>query len=165
MSSPVDRRPPSRRLRTSEYDSLLIEMGKIVQQSHLFRSLDDETRNQILRHGRVQSFAEDSVLMREGDAGDVMYIILRGRVAVETMNTGTLIRLAELGPHGCVGEVSLLTQSLRTATVFALTATDALAFDQQTLLQLLQDNPKLRGMLESLVEHRARDAAEKYVRS
>lgn len=157
--------PQGRALQNEEFDALLVEMHHIVHHSHLFRSLDDAGRKRILREGRTVSFPAGQPLIHQGQTGDTMYLILRGKVSVEAVDGVHTLHLAELGPHACVGEVSLLTQSPRTATVCASTDVDALAFDRPTIQALLDEFPRLRALLESLVERRARDTMEKYIGS
>jgi CRP-like cAMP-binding protein len=137
-------------------------MARIVESSHLFKSLDRDGRNAVLESGYVATFAAGDVLMQQGEQGDTMYVVLSGTIRIEADGPNGPVRLAELGRDACVGEVSLLGDSARTATVTAVTDVDAVAFKRHRIQRVLDHYPKVRSLLESLVESRARDTIEKF---
>jgi len=92
-----------------------------------------------------------------------MYLILDGKVRVQTDTPSGPVQLAELGKSACVGEVSLLTGEPRTATVTAETDIDAVAFARHRIERVLADYPKVAELLQTLVERRARDTIEKII--
>lgn len=155
--------PGGRILDDDERRALLDEMSDIVSKSHLFKSLDDDGRRRVLSSGYVCSFADGEQIIRQGDTGSTMFLILNGKVKVETQTPGGTVHLAELGHGACVGEVSVLTGGERTATVTAVGDVDAIAFEKHRIERILSDYPKVRSLLEALVEGRARDAIEKIV--
>lgn len=152
-----------RALRPEEQAALVEEMTAIVENSHLFKSLDPELRGELLESGYVTSYRASDLVFRQGDAGDLMMLIMNGRVRVETKTPGGTVQLAELGHGACIGEVSVLTGAPRTATVTALEDVDAVAFTKQRVERLLDRSPKVRQLLESLVDLRARDTIEKII--
>lgn len=141
-------------------------MEEIVLRSHLFKSLDDAGREHLLESGFVMRFDAGDMILREGDRGETMYLVMEGTVRVETTSaTSNALQLADLGRGACVGEVSVLTGSPRTATVTALTPVTAVTFARHRILRVLDENPKVRAILEALVEGRARDTVEKIIAS
>lgn len=157
--------PGGRVLELSEHAALLEEMARIVATSHLFKSLDDAGRARVLESGWVATFAAGDELIRQGEPGDTMYLVLEGTVRVQTQSGTGTVQLADLGRGACVGEVSVLTGGPRTATVTALTDVSAVAFQRHRIERVLVDYPKVRQLLETLVEGRARDTVEKIVGS
>jgi CRP-like cAMP-binding protein len=144
-----------------EYAAALTDMEELVRRSHLFKSLDEDGRKRVLASGYVTSFQKGDDLVRQGEDGDVMFIVLTGRVHIQTRAANGEVPLAELGRGACVGEVSVLTGQPRTATVTALTDVDAAAFTRHRIERILGDYPKVRELLLSIVEHRAHDTVEK----
>ena len=136
-------------------------MTRIIDQSHLFKSLDPSGRESVLACGYVTTLPDGAVLIREGDAGDSMFLVMNGRVRVETQSASGRVHLAELGRGACVGEVSVLSGQPRTATVTAVGDVDAVAFAKHRIERVLAEYPKVREVLEKLVHHRARDTIEK----
>ena len=165
MDRPSAIPPSGRSIRPAEYAALTEEMTRTIASSHLFKSLDDKGRERVLQCGYVRSFAEGDELMRQGEDGKTMFLILQGKVKVETDTASGKMVLAELGPSACVGEVSVLTNSPRTATVTAQTSVSVVSFERHRIGRILNDYPKLKSLLKSIVEGRARDMVEKFVRS
>jgi len=153
-----------RPLKAEEQAELVEEMTAIIDQSHLFRSLAPDGRHEVLESGYVTTFAPGEVLMKQGDEGDLMFLVMRGTVTVETESTpGKKLALAELGYGACVGEVSVLTGSPRTATVTAKDEVVAVTFAKHRIERVLAKYPKVRAILESLIDARARDTIEKII--
>lgn len=155
--------PGGRELRTDEYASLVEELTEIVNRSHLFKSLDDEGRQRVLESGYVATFAAGDTLMRQDEEGSTMYLVLKGKIRIEAEGPSGKVHLAELGRDACVGEVSVLTSGPRTATVTAVADVDAVAFERHRIQRVLDGYPKVRALLESLVESRAKQTIEKLV--
>jgi len=154
-----------RLLDASEQAALESEMEEIVHRSHLFKSLDEAGRQRLLQSGFVMRFDAGDVILREGDRGETMYLVMEGQVRIETTAPSGTLPLAELGRGACVGEVSVLTGSPRTATVTAITPVKAVTFARHRITRLLDENPKVRALLDTLVEARARDTIEKLIGS
>lgn len=152
--------PPGGRLvSVDERRALMEEMADIVDTSHLFKSLDEEGRKRVLMSGFVCSFHEGDVILHEGDEGHAMYLMLNGKARVSTGK----VHLAELTRGACIGEVSVLTGGVRTATVTAQTEVDLISFEAHRIERILADYPKVRELLESIVEGRARQTVEKII--
>ncbi len=138
-------------------------MADIIEKSHLFKSLSPEARGEVLESGYVMSYGDGDIVMKQGDPGDTMYLIMRGKVRVETETPGGKVQLAELGRDACVGEVAVLTEQNRTATVTAIGDVDAVAFAKHRVMRVLDKHPKVRQILESIVQARAEDTIEKII--
>jgi CRP-like cAMP-binding protein len=140
-------------------------MEMIVLGSHLFKSLDEAGRKDLVESGFVMRFEPGEVLLRQDDPGETMFVVLEGNVRVETATPGGTVQLAELGPGACLGEVSVLTGGPRTATVTALSPVSTITFARHRIERLLAAHPRVRTLLEALIAGRARDAVEKIVGS
>jgi CRP/FNR family cyclic AMP-dependent transcriptional regulator len=155
-----------RLLAPAEQQALEGEMEQIVLRSHLFKSLDDAGRQHLLASGFVMRFDAGDIILRQGDAGDTMYLVMDGTVRVETHTAaGGEVQLAELGRGACIGEVSVIKASPRTATVSAVTEVTVVVFARHRIMRILDQHPKVRALLETLIEGRARDAVEKIIGS
>lgn len=89
------------------------------------------------------------VVIREGDPGDRFYVIDRGEVEVTTR--GTAIGRRRAGDY--VGEIALLRDVPRTATVTAVTAVTMYALDRDVFLGALTGHPRSRDVAEERIEH------------
>lgn len=98
-------------------------------------------------------FPPGSVLVRQGDEGDRAWVVASGELEVMlTSPDGLTRRLAVLGPGAVVGEMALIDDGARSATVRALTAVRATEISRDALRGLLRRGPPLTGyLLESLI--------------
>ncbi len=163
-SKPAD--APGTRERRSTLDRLWGEVQKLIEGSHLFRSLDEDGRQALLQRGSLMIIPAGTVVVREGDAGDSFFVIDQGVVEVvtSTPNAGD-VSLTTLQRGAFFGEVSVLTDAPRTATVTALTNVTAVSFSKKDIDELLSSNPKAKRLLEAVMNGRARDAAEKVAKA
>ena len=100
-------------------------------------------------------------MFKEGDAGNNLILIMAGHVRVSTVGKQGEVELAKLKRGGILGEVSLLTGRPRTATVTALDEVEAIVFENKGMEALLRNYPKMRKLIQAMVEGRVRTAIEK----
>ena len=92
----------------------------------------------------------DEVIIREGDVGDRFCAIVNGE-AVVTLR-GELV--TNRGPGDYFGEIALLRDVPRTATVTATTPVALLALDREPFLEAVTGHPQSRELAEAIVEER-----------
>lgn len=153
-----------RALDENELAALERDMEAIVLGSHLFKSLDLSSRVNLIASAFVMTYEAGDTILREGDPGDTMFLVMDGTLRVETSGgaNGT-VHLAELGRGACVGEVSVITGAPRTATVTAITNVSVATFARHRVSRVLDQSPKVRALLEQLIERRADDAVAKII--
>lgn len=151
----------ARTLSTAEVASLERDMEEIVAKSHLFKSLDEGARKDLLESAFVMQYDAGEMILREGDPGDAMYLVMEGTVRVHTHSPQGEIQLAELSRGACVGEVSVLMGSPRTATVDAVSDVTCAVLARHRVQRILDEHPRVRALLEALVEGRARQTVER----
>jgi len=97
-------------------------------------------------------------IVQQGDIPDKFYIITRGKVAVLLQPPDGLDAVIDhLGPGDFFGEVGLLNQSRRMATVRAETAVDVMAMDYQTFRTWIEGSPLVAQEIQALAAERTRD--------
>lgn len=106
-----------------------------------------------------QEVEAGGVLTREGQDGGTAYIIVEGEADVIRQEH----ILATLGPNDIVGELSLLDQQPRTATVKAVTHLKVLTFTHEDFAKLISSVPELSQGLLSVLAKRVRDLDTKVV--
>lgn len=88
----------------------------------------------------VQQHAPGSVLFRDGDAGDKMYVIQQGRVRIFTEVKGEEKQLAILGPGDFFGEMAILNDKPRTASAVVIEDARLLVIDAETFGSMIMNN-------------------------
>lgn len=126
--------------------------------SALFKPLDGKQRVDLMRRFVSLEAKHGDALIREGDPGQGVYVVLRGEVAVTRLEDGAEVELARLGPSEVFGEISLLTNEPATATVRAAKPGTSLLFLSRDYFErLLSAVPELRAYFERLSEDRLMD--------
>jgi NADH dehydrogenase len=106
---------------------------------------------------RREHFEPAEEICHEGDRGDWLYIVLDGEVEVlQAAPGGGEVLLRRLGRGDCFGEIALVSDRPRTATVRSLTSVNVLAVDREAFQTLFASFPPLRGFFEQLIETRTR---------
>lgn len=88
-------------------------------------------------------YAEGDFLFHQGDDGDAAYIVLDGKAEVLVDSADGLLKVAALGRHAIVGEMAVLMNVPRTASVRALTPLVVLRISKDLFLRLLTDFPQM----------------------
>ena len=91
----------------------------------------------------VAQFAPGEIVFSEGDAGAEMFILQSGRVEVLKMIGGEERRLAVLEKGDFFGEMAMLEDLPRNATVRALDRVSAITVSSGTFDQMLRENPEI----------------------
>ena len=105
-----------------------------------------------------EQFAADTDIIRQGDVPDKFYIITSGTVAVILQPPDGLdVVIDHLGPGDFFGEVGLLRQSRRMATVRAETAVEAMAMDYHMFRTWIESSSLVAEEIKALAAERTRD--------
>lgn len=109
----------------------------------LFAQIDTAKLKLIAFTSERLTFAAGQSLFREGDPGDGAYLILSGSVDVLLSTEAGPITIAHLEQNAFVGEMAILCDVPRSATISASEAVDALKIKKETFFQLLKDVPQM----------------------
>ncbi len=102
-------------------------------------------------------YERNKVIVKEGQAGLMMYVVLEGRLAVSIQDK----IVEKIGPGGVFGEMALVERTPRLATVISETDCGLLAFGRNTLLDLIKASPDFAVSLLGAVGDRARFIASR----
>lgn len=125
----------------------------------IFASLPERVLRDVLRVCARRRFKRHEALIREGEPGETMYVVLRGRLEIsrEDRNHET-VHLATRGPGDALGEMTLLDGGTRSATATASEAGEALALSREALFHLLRQSPELALEMLAGLSRRLREA-------
>ncbi|HUP85776.1 MAG TPA: Crp/Fnr family transcriptional regulator [Acidimicrobiales bacterium] len=113
----------------------------------------EEDRRRLLAATHRRRFARREVLFHEGDPGDTVHLLDRGRVAVRiTTPLGDVATLRVRGAGSVIGELALLgAVSRRTATVIALEKTETLSLHRDQFAELRAQHPTVDDFLVNVL--------------
>lgn len=129
-----------------------VEDAAFFRKIFLFQDLEDRELEQVLSRTYPREFPAGRVIIQEGDPGDSLYIMVSGEVEItkqltlvldkDTPKERVMIRLkAEDGVY--FGEMSLLENDPRSATVTALSDCRLLELYQKDFLELVRNDPAM----------------------
>lgn len=138
------------------------QIRKALGRVRLFSNvLDEKQLEAVAKECKVRTFAEGSVLMRQGETAPSMFIIVDGAANISfTTPDGQSHEAAVSATGDVAGEMSLLTGAPRNATVTALTRLRTLEIGKETIQRLLDDAPDLFEGFSRMLAQRQRELDE-----
>lgn len=137
----------------------------LIRQVPLFAELTDAEAGELWNAGHRVGVGPGEVFIEEGAYGDTLFIILKGAVEVTKREGEHDVTLATRGPGEFLGEMSLLEQAPRTASVRATEPSELLAIGQEAFRQLLARRPEAAATLLRTVTSRLRSTEASLVQS
>lgn len=133
-------------------------LRNLMARSSLFRPFDRTQQRDLLRRFTSHDVAAGTAIIREGDEGRGLYVVLSGEVEVAKKGTGgTDTPLATLRAGDVFGEMALLTGGAATATVIAARPSTVLFLAREYVARIVAGVPEIKAYLEALADDRALD--------
>ena len=107
----------------------------------LFQDLTEAEMDQLLIHLRMIRTQKGFEIIRQGDSWDSFYVILSGRVSVKVRKGSKTIRKGELRKGDFFGEMALLAQQPRNATITSVEVSELLVLKKAEFDSLLMKHP------------------------
>lgn len=122
----------------------------------LFSGLTQEALESFVSELQLVHLASGDVLFREGEPGDALYVIVEGEVLVEAEGPPR-VEMARLGAGAFIGEVALMTDQPRSATVTSVADAELLRVDRATLKHVLAEHGEVLAAVLRFVRDRLVD--------
>ena len=121
-------------------------------------SLSPSAFAQLIRLSKVQQYSITDLIIRQGETGDSMFLIVKGRTLIHTLSSsGEKIFLASLAEGEYFGEQGFFGTSVRNATVEAMESVEVIEFDRTLMRNVIQTNPQAESTLIDLYKARVVD--------
>ena len=136
----------------------VLPAAEVLAPVSLFERLTDSQRTQLGESAARMLYAAGEAVVREGEAGSSMFVIVRGEASVTL--AGTEAEIARLREGSFFGEMSLLTGEPRTATVTAVTDCDLLEIRSEAFRRVVLADPAIVDLVAAAaaVRHSELDA-------
>ena len=126
-----------------------------LEQVGLLEPLSAELVNQLAEENADRIYAAGEQVIRQGAAGDSLFVIMRGRVEVTAREgDAPAVKLAVLGPGDYFGEMSLMTGAPRVATITTLEETRLLEVGKASFRGIVAAHPELVEQFGTLLRLR-----------
>jgi len=132
------------------------KLRETLQKVDFFYSLHFDELDQLIKALRKRKVAKGTVIIRQGEVGDAFFLISEGRVSVN-IKKGVLAgqkKVAELMVGDFFGEMALVTDEPRTATVIAEEPTELFVLYKSDFKKILLANPRISEIIKSELQKR-----------
>jgi len=126
-----------------------MDVEETLEKVPLFRELKAKQLKSLVKWTTTRNFSSGQTIMQDGDSGVGLYCIQSGHVRVTKGDR----EIRTMGPGESFGELSLLDDAPRSATVTAIEPTTAVLLDEMQFLAELHTYPEIAlGILPALVQ-------------
>jgi CRP-like cAMP-binding protein len=132
----------------------LQEEVELLRRIPLFAKLEPSKLKLLAFTSERLAFDSGHALFKQGDPGDAAYIIIDGEAAVEVDSPKGPLQVATLGRNDFVGEIAILCDVPRTATVTAQTNLVTLRISKDLFFRLVTEFPQMAVEIMRELAHR-----------
>lgn len=154
---------------TEEDTSTMSAVGadtELLARLPFFAGLDRSRLKLLAFTSERQTLQPRDILFKQGDPGDIAAVIVDGSVDIIAEANERRVKVSEIGRGGLLGELALLCEAPRTATVVASQKTTVLKIGNDVFMQLIKENPavgaNLSRILASKLENMMRSMSAQY---
>jgi CRP-like cAMP-binding protein len=134
----------------------------VLARVSLFSDLDAATIESLNAFTFRRTFSPGEVIFEEGRTGNGLFVVLSGQVEVFRAMEGDMVRiLRKLGPGEPFGEMALVGEWPRTASVRAVEPTECLGMDRWIFLAHLNKEPQLAIRMLQILAQRLADTPDR----
>ena len=139
----------------------LMERILFFKRVPLFENLSPTDIKQVAALAQEETFSDGITIARQGEVGDVMFIIVAGEIRVLITKDQKEVELARRKAGEYVGEMALISREPRIATLTTVGNVRALCIDQKSFESLLRDRPDVSLAVIQVLCERLKEASTK----
>jgi CRP-like cAMP-binding protein len=129
-------------------------LRRVLQQAYFLQSLSSKELDKLMGCLRAIRVFKGFEIIRQGDPGDAFYLIAAGKVSVWVNKGKERIQVAELRADQYFGEMALMSNAPRNATVIAEGLTELFILEKFNFDNLLMRNPAIADKLKKAYQMR-----------
>ena len=127
-----------------------LRICELLPQCDVFKDIKVSVLNNLAHQIQKIPFKAGETIMRQGDIGDSFYLINEGTAGVTVEKDGVSKEVSELHHGEWFGELALLNDEPRLATVFAKTDIETYALAKENFLEVIKNPPDLGEEIRNL---------------
>lgn len=128
-----------------------------LQKVDVLAALPEEELDKLASLAQERPYAPGEVVIREGDSGDELFIVLEGDLSVRIGKGASEVEVAQLHAGSFFGEMSLMTGAPRTASVRCSSDARLLVIDKQGFSRVLEASPELAETISAVLAARKQE--------
>ena len=134
-----------------------------LAQNAVLRSLPPHEVHALIPHLRDYEIDEGATLFKQGDDGDAMYLVDEGLLGIYVAmeNDPEPKKIGEIGDGDIVGEMALIKNAPRSATIIAQAHTRMLRMEKDAFKRAILQSPQMKQAVQALAEQRSMDSIKK----
>ena len=109
-------------------------------------------------------YHDREIIVRQGEAGDGLFVIQEGRLEILSENAGRETRLRVAGEGELIGDMAVFDRQVRSATVRAFGEARVLTVDRKNFLRRINEDPSLAFRIVETMSRRIRELSVEVVR-
>lgn len=143
-------------------DRRSVRLMDVISKIPFFAPLLETEREELAEDATMHVFSTGEMIIREGDPGRSVYVILDGQVKVFTRDNGNNeLELATLGVGQFFGEMSFVSGKPRSSSVAALELSVVVELSYDSMAKVIEQNQAVKEVLEEYHKIRKKDTLEK----
>ena len=131
-----------------------VEKILFLKSAPVFERVSGEDLAALARVAEVETYAPVQEIFHEGDMGDALFVIVKGKVAITSGGE----RLADLGPGDAFGEMAVLDEVPRSGTASAEEDTEVLRIGSEEFYEILHEQVEIAEGVIRVLTRRLREA-------
>jgi HEAT repeat protein len=137
----------------------ILERIMLLREIPIFADLSPEDLKHVAEVAREEWYPQNTDIFHQGDEGNMMFVIVDGRLQVVRNMDGKDQVLAERGPGDFLGEMAIIESAPRSATLHTQTEVRVLAIDDETFKGILRERPNVSFAVLRSLSRRLRERA------
>lgn len=143
-------------------DRRSVRLMDVISKIPFFAPLQETESEELAEDATMHVFSAGEMIIREGDPGRSVYVILDGRVRVFTRDyDDNELELATLGVGQFFGEMSFISDEPRSSSVAALELSVVVELSYDSMAKVIEQNQTVKQVLEKYHKFRKKDTQEK----
>ncbi len=141
----------------------LVLVRETLSRTALFDGLEPSQIEEVAHHGALVEFSGGEHIARQGEASDAFFIFMEGTAVIHIENSadGSVVDLGQLGPAESVGEMGVLLESARSASVLATSShVKAMKFSGAQFARMLHKLPYFGLVMCRTLARRLKNASQ-----
>lgn len=134
--------------------SVFSRLRNVLQNTYFFQSLKLNELDELIGHLRMIRVQKGYEIIKQGDPGDAFYLIATGKVSVWMKKGFRKTQVASLLPDEFFGEMALISNEPRNATVVAEDVTELFILQRYDFDKILMKNPVIAQELKKSYHER-----------